>query len=787
MTRRWTLGLGIALIMGCGIGCGGDDDDGGNTEDTGTGDTLVADSSKLDGGGDTPAETSPDTPAETTPDTPVTDADAGPPKPTLDIQILSISDWHGQLDPVAESDANGVSQTYGGVGILSTYFAKERAANPNTLLFTSGDIMGATPTLSSVFLDKPAVESLNFLKLDGDTLGNHDFDRGLPTLKQRISEAKYHYISSNLTNTDVEIDDTTVGSKVEKPFFLYTLGGTDPAKKVTVGVVGITNPDAPILSFPGAFKTMVIKEPIAAATAAAAAARAAGAQVVIALVHMGITGKDTTGVPSGPLIDFAKGLSGIDLVLGDHTDLVANVKIGDVQVLENRSKGRTYGRTIIKVVDGKVTAVTPTVVDPAFVDTAYLLKCTAATAATDCESGVCTVPTGATVGKCAAKTCVLGSTTCTSPTSCADCKTGICPACTTPTCTPGTTTCTSATSCADCESGTCTVTSGASGKCKAKTCTVAGDCSSGVCSGGSCAFCSKTTCSIGCTGDVAPAVVCPAATSGPAYKCIGATPSQVGLCQRNIVDPDPLAESTVLKPYRDTLGAEFDKTIAVATDILPRDGSIERKQETAQGDLIAAALLDRYKVSNGAQIAFTNGGGIRAPLPSSYLPNSSLTTLRRSTGTPFAAGPPYDLVVGDIFTTLPFGNTCIVRKISGDLLWQVLEKSVFAKPAISGGFLQIAGFKYSFQVSKAPGARVLSVTLLDGSSGGAGKDIPKGDPTLYTLVTNDFTNAGGDGYSMLIETVPSPKLDIMADVLKDYIKAHSPVSTAIAGLITEVP
>ena len=526
-------------------------------------------------------------------------------------------------------------------------------------------------------------------------------------------------------------------SKVEKPFFLYTLGGTDPTKKVTVAVVAVTNSDAPSLSFPGAFGTMVIKEPIAAANAAAVAARAAGAQVVISLTHMGITGKDTTGTPVGPLIDYAKGLTGIDLVLGDHTDLVANVAIGGVPVLENRSKGRTYGKTIIKVVDGKVTSVTPTVIDPAFVDTAYLLKCTTATAATDCESGTCTVPTGATTGKCAAKACTPGGTTCTSATACADCKTSI-----------------------------CTVASGAT----------------------------SGTCAIGCTGDTAPAIVCPAATSGPAYKCVGATASKAGLCQRNMVTPDPDAE-VVLKPFRDRLGEKFDVIVGTASDILPRDGSIERKQETAQGDLVAAAILDKYRVTpcsatlGCAQIAFTNGGGIRSPLPSSYLPSTTLTTLRRSTGAPYAAGPPYDILVGDIYTTLPFGNTCIVRKISGDLLWQVLEFAVFKKPGIDGRFLQIAGFKYSFKVSNAPGARIQSVTLLDGSSGGAGKDIPKGDATLYTMVTNDFTNAGGDGYSMLpaSETVPAAKLEVMADVLKEYVKTHSPLSPTVVGLITELP
>lgn len=56
------------------------------------------------------------------------------------------------------------------------------------------------------------------------------------------------------------------------------------------------------------------------------------------------------------------------------------------------------------------------------------------------------------------------------------------------------------------------------------------------------------------------------------------------------------------------------------------------------------------------QLGFTNGGGIRAPLPSSYLPVD--TTLRRNTPG-YAPGPPFDLVAGDVFETLPFGNSVI--------------------------------------------------------------------------------------------------------------------------------
>src|SRR5687768_3295265 len=63
-------------------------------------------------------------------------------KHTASIQLLTISDWHGQLTPVS-----GV----GGAAFLKTYFDQARAENPNTLLFTAGDAIGATPPISSFF------------------------------------------------------------------------------------------------------------------------------------------------------------------------------------------------------------------------------------------------------------------------------------------------------------------------------------------------------------------------------------------------------------------------------------------------------------------------------------------------------------------------------------------------------------------------------------------------------------------------------------------------------------
>jgi 2',3'-cyclic-nucleotide 2'-phosphodiesterase (5'-nucleotidase family) len=282
----------------------------------------------------------------------ITSVNAAARKP-VEIQILNVSDWHGQLDP-----NNGI----GGAAVLSTYFQQDRAANPNTLTLTAGDGVGATPPVSSFFEDVPAIKAMRLMGFNADTLGNHNFDAGLARLQSQIDLAgstteagkPFTYLSANLKN----VKDNLVGVEKMK---IFNVGGAK------VAVIGITNPEAPGLVFPGNFGTIQITDPVAAANQTRAVARKAGAQVVIALIHAGITGFDANGNGVGPLVDFATGVTGFDLILGDHTDFRYDATINGALVTENKSKGATYSRVKISVdpsagvTSKSVTFVIPTV------------------------------------------------------------------------------------------------------------------------------------------------------------------------------------------------------------------------------------------------------------------------------------------------------------------------------------------------------------------------------------------------------------------------------------------
>ncbi len=511
-------------------------------------------------------------------------------QPAVEIQFLTVSDWHAQLDPLVVTGIGNV----GGAAALSAYFQAERAANPRTLTLTAGDAFGASPPLSNFFNEEPAVLAMNAMGFDADALGNHNFDRGIAHLQQMIGLAQFPYLSANLKN----VEDNLTGVA---PFRIFDVGG------VKVGIVGITNPEAPTLVFPGSFGTIEVTDPVPAANKARAAAQRAGAKVMVAITHLGITGSDpATGAPVGPLIDFASNVGGFNIIIGDHTDFEFSSMINNALVVENRSRGRTYARTRLTVDprNGRILARSVEFVTPV----------------------------------------------------------------------------------------------------------------------------------------------------------------------SSAVTPDPAVVS-LLAPFRTQLAAAFDRFIGIAMNIFPRGGNIERLREVAIGNLVADSMRLRY----GTQLAITNGGGLRAPLPSSYLP-VDLGLRRTSPG--YAVGPPFDLVIGDPFAVLPFGNVIVTRTVTGAQLHAALEHSVAVLPSANGRFLQISGFRFTFDSSQSAGSRVVSVMLDDGTP-----VLPDG--TTYTMAVPDFVNAGGDGYTMLADGQGTTR-ELMADVLQKYIEGLGVIVPTIEGRIVDV-
>ena len=244
------------------------------------------------------------------------------------ITIVDISDWHGQIEPVSVVEG-GQTRQVGGAAALKAYFDAERATNPGgTLVVTAGDAFGATPPLSAFFDDVPAVLAANLMGIDVDTLGNHNFDRGVGHLRALMAHARFPYVAANIVAAD--------GTRLVPPSWLTTLNG------IKVGIIGIGNPETPAVVAVGRTGEFQFFPPVPAMNAEARALRARGAEVVIVLAHVGAIAVAPDGTPRGAIVEMARGARGVDVLIGDHTDMTVNTVINGVLVVENRSKGVEY-------------------------------------------------------------------------------------------------------------------------------------------------------------------------------------------------------------------------------------------------------------------------------------------------------------------------------------------------------------------------------------------------------------------------------------------------------------
>ena len=255
--------------------------------------------------------------------------------PTLKVcTIVNISDYHGQLVPLTEAaDSVGPTFTIGGAAFLKPWFDVYLSENDDGFLtVAAGDSVGATPPISSFFGDKPTIELMNAMGFDADGLGNHNFDKGQAYLRNTlIPLADYPFLSSNVVDAKGKTPQEWKSSEVFK------------CHGAKLGLVGFTNEDAPTLVSPNAFDPFHVAPRLQAVQDEVNKLR----QKVEAVIVMGHDGgtAGTLTMPTGPLIDLADQLSGVDVVIGDHTDFqVVSRRSNGILVTENRSKGIRFTR-----------------------------------------------------------------------------------------------------------------------------------------------------------------------------------------------------------------------------------------------------------------------------------------------------------------------------------------------------------------------------------------------------------------------------------------------------------
>jgi 5'-nucleotidase len=248
------------------------------------------------------------------------------------VQLLSFNDFHGHLeasDPPLSKTLDPSQTPVGGAEYLATTLKGLRATAPGraSLTVAAGDLIGGSPFLSGLFHDEPSVESLNAMRLDVSSVGNHEFDEGTAELLRMqkggchpvdgcyFPDAKYGgadfpWLAANVVKKD--------GSGTLLPgTWVKSVGGTK------VGFIGMTLEGTPSLVDPAGVADVEFKDEVQTANAQAQALKKQGVKSIVVLLHEGGVNagnyQQCVGV-SDPILTIAKTMTPeVDAIITGHT------------------------------------------------------------------------------------------------------------------------------------------------------------------------------------------------------------------------------------------------------------------------------------------------------------------------------------------------------------------------------------------------------------------------------------------------------------------------------------
>ena len=279
---------------------------------------------------------------------------ASAPKGNVNVQLLSINDFHGNLEPPAGSSGRIGTINAGGVEYLATHVRALEATNPNTVVVSAGDLIGASPLLSALFHDEPSIEAMNLIGLDYNAVGNHEFDEGVAELI-RMQEGGCHPVDGCLDGDDFAGADfrflaaNVVWAKNGKTIFpAYKIRSFKGAR---VAFVGLVTETTPTIVTPSGVAGVRFLDEADAVNALVPELHKKGVQAVVVLIHEG--GAQVAPAPyngcvgiSGAIVDIVNRMDPeIDVVLSGHTHNAYNCVINDKLV----TSGSSFGRLVTDV------------------------------------------------------------------------------------------------------------------------------------------------------------------------------------------------------------------------------------------------------------------------------------------------------------------------------------------------------------------------------------------------------------------------------------------------------
>jgi 2',3'-cyclic-nucleotide 2'-phosphodiesterase / 3'-nucleotidase / 5'-nucleotidase len=237
---------------------------------------------------------------------------------SLLLRVLALTDLHGQLQSRVWDWSNG--RAVGGAAALKPWMdSLATACRCTTIRLDAGDEMQGTP-VSNLSYGRGAIAAMNVLGIDAAAIGNHEFDWSIDTLRARMHDAHYKFLSANIT-------DSSGSARPDwaLPWTVVTKNG------VKIAVIGLTTASTPTATAPRNVRGLAFGNGVQAIRRYLPDARAA-ADYVIVVAHEG----------GGAIFDVARGLDSgsVDLIVAGHTHQRMDTTINGMAIIQPGSSGR---------------------------------------------------------------------------------------------------------------------------------------------------------------------------------------------------------------------------------------------------------------------------------------------------------------------------------------------------------------------------------------------------------------------------------------------------------------
>jgi 5'-nucleotidase len=287
-------------------------------------------------------------------------ARAQTPASTVDVTLLAINDFHGNLRPppggmTIDDPADKTKKIMvpaGGAEHMATLVKQLRAGKQNSMFVAAGDLIGASPFLSAMFHDEPTIESLSMMGLDLAAVGNHEFDEGKEEL-QRMQNGGCHpvdhcqgphpFMGATFRYLAASTIETATGQPVFPAYAIKRFDG------IPVAFIGLTLKGTANIVSPAGIAGLEFRDEADTVNALVPELKAQGVEAIVVLIHEGgwPTGdyNECPGI-SGPIVDIVKKFDkAVDVVVSGHTHRAYTCQIDGRLV----TSGDKYGTIVTSI------------------------------------------------------------------------------------------------------------------------------------------------------------------------------------------------------------------------------------------------------------------------------------------------------------------------------------------------------------------------------------------------------------------------------------------------------